>query len=412
MDKDYYNKLPYYFARFTAQARPIWQVWKKLITGRFRWQPNMGPIMRRATQEYSPIIRQEAHPTQIDQTPDVDMFFTRERTNDVRIYRKRFVSREFHFLPEFQDFFQHVDHELEDLTRQITVYEDLFYRTRVFHHSPFVYIAGHGLIDAPTGIPSSDGSTAKSNAWILEQLEKYPPTTMSMKEMFKALNAAETEVGMTPYAGTGKPNGTSKALDQRFCYLLSSEAWNSWVDDPWVRENRKIDVDIVTDQFHGDLLGRVRCMLEDRPLRYKVTESGTGRTLSLEAPQISSEAVQEEEKYRTRPNNPYSRQSQFEVHYLIGGSNYSILDSGPPPSMFAKSIETGIGMNWNGKPWMNKDFLTYCKNSDGAVVQDTNSWGEFLRLQAQLAMGIAADNAFNIIPVITQRSAVGLTTAG
>ena len=119
---DFYNKLPIYFAKFNSEFRKDWERWQKLVPGRFKWQPNMGDTMRRIAQERSPIIRQEAHPELITDRPTADVYYTRERTNDVKIYRHRFVSRDFHFYPEFADFYQHIQYETEDLQRQINNY--------------------------------------------------------------------------------------------------------------------------------------------------------------------------------------------------------------------------------------------------------------------------------------------------
>lgn len=148
VQKDYYNKLPYYLTKFQSEYLKNWQKWGKILPKRLKWQPNMGTTMRRVAQEWSPNLRQEAIPQLLSDVPTTDVTFTRERTFDVQVYRHRFQTREFWFLPEFQDFFQHLEHEYEDLQKQVTQYYESFLRTRVFHHSPRVYLAGVGLIDA------------------------------------------------------------------------------------------------------------------------------------------------------------------------------------------------------------------------------------------------------------------------
>lgn len=405
---DFYNKLPIYFAKFNADFRKDWERWQKLVPGRFKWQPNMGDTMRRIAQERSPIIRQEAHPELITERPTADVYYTRERSHDVKIYRHRFVSRDFHFYPEFADFYQHIQYETEDLQRQINNYYELFIRTRAYHLAPYVYIAGVGLVDALTGIPNSAGTAGKTNAWIQEQLSKNVGY-LSLEELFKVLSSAETDVGMTPYEGSGKPGGESKPLDQRFCLVTGSETWNNFVSDPWTKENRPLNMNIVTDQFKGDLFGKIRCMLEARPLNYVRAANGT---VSLPAPEtVSEDAARAVELYRTRPLPDYARNAQYTVSYLVGGNFGSIMEVGAPPSMFTKSVEDGMAMNWNGKITVNKNFLTQCKDADGNTQLDTNSWGEWLRLQAQLTMGYAPDNAFNILPIYHKRR-VGITTSG
>lgn len=412
LQRDFYNKLPVYFAKFNSEFRKNWDRWQKLVPGRFKWSPNMGDVMRRIAQERSPIIRQEAHPELLTDVPTADMYMTRERTHEVRIYRHRFVSRNFHFYPEFADFLTHIDFEKEDLQRQIHVYTELFVRTRAFHLAPYVYVAGVGLVDAPVGIPSADGSTGKSHAWIAEQLKggtagASNPSYLSLEELFKILSVAETDVGMTPYEGSGKPSGDSKPLDERFCLVTASETWNQFVNDPWTKENRPLNMNIVTDIFKGDLFGKIRCMLEANPLRYKLT-AGSG-DVTLPEPEITSESAYDVEKYRTRPNPVNSREAQYTCSFLIGGNFGSMMEIGAPPSMFTKSVEAGMAMNWNGKIELNKNFLVQCKDASGNTQLDTNSWGEYLRLQAQGTFGYAPDNAFNVLPILHKRR-VGIST--
>jgi len=411
VQRDFYNKLPVYFAKFNSEYRKDWDLWTKLVPNKFKWQPNMGDVMRRIAQERSPILRQEAHPELITDVPTTDIYYTHERSHEVRIYRHRFVSRDFHFYPEFADFLQHLDYEKQDLQRQIHNYYELFLRTRIFHASPYVYVVGVGLVDALTGVPNSAGTAGKTNAWIQQQLEKCNGA-LSLEELFKVLSVAETDVGMTPYEGSGKPSGESKPLDERFCLVTGSETWNQFVNDPWTKENRPLNMNIVTDKFQGDLFGRIRCRLEQRPLRYAITNSGAAATLSTPQPEITLEdADRDTENGRTAPFQTYARTAQYAVSFLIGGNFGSAMEVGAPPSMFTKSVEAGMGMDWNGKIIMNKNFLTQCKDGAGNAQLDTNSWGEYIRLQAQLSMGYAPDNAYNVLPIIHERR-VGITSVG
>lgn len=414
LQRDFYQKLPIYFAKFNSDYRKTWDRWQKLVPGRFKWTPNMGDVMRRIAQERSPITRLEAHPELLTDVPTADMHFTRERAHEVRIYRHRFVSRNFHFYPEFADFFTHIEYEKEDLQRQISHYAEMFVRTRAFHMAPFVYVAGVGLTDAPVGIPNSAGTAAKSLAWLTQQFKGATAGTsnvgyLSLEELFRILSSAETDVGMTPFEGSGKPGGESRPLDERFCLVTGSETWNQFVNDPWTKENRPLNMNIVTDVFKGDLFGRIRCMLEAYPLRYKLNDT-TG-TVTLPQPEITAESEYDVENYRTRPNPANARDAQFTVSFLIGGNFGSMMEIGAPPSMFTKSVEAGMAMNWNGKIELNKNFLVQCKDADGNAQLDTNSWGEYLRLQSQAAFGYAPDNAFNVLPILHRRR-VGVSTTG
>jgi hypothetical protein len=61
-------------------------------------------------------------------------------------------------------------------------------------------------------------------------------------------------------------------------------------------------------------------------------------------------------------------------------------------------------MNWNGKPRWTKDFLVKCKDGDDAAHYELNTtWGEHIRAQSQIAVGVAPLNAYNVIPIIYKR---------
>ena len=397
-DKDYYAKLPFYFTKFQADYRKRWAKWANSFKSKLSWKAGQGHTMRLAAQEWSPAIRQEAHPELLADVPTTDINFTRERTFDVQLYRHRFQTREFWFLPEFQDFFQHAEHEFEDLQRQITLYEDAFIRTRVFHHSPYVYICGVGLVSAPTGIPNKAGTAGKTDAWLAQQLEG-PVTPLTMSEIFKIGSIVENQLGMTPYKGTGMPKENS-GLDVRYKMLMDNEAFYNLTGDPWLKEQRPLAMNIVNQTFTGSVFGLVDVDFERYPLRLKYAANVVTRP----APEIVSEAAQLEEKYRTRPNPDYSVESQYSVHFWMGGESYKPIDSGPPPSLFARKIQDAAAMNWNGKPYWTKKFLTKCLDGDSAAHYELNeTWGEHMRAQAQQTFALAPLNAYNVLPIISKR---------
>lgn len=407
IDRDFYNKLDHYFDAFTADYRATWQSWKPRFKKTVKWKPNMGNTMRRVTQQFSPQIRQEAYPELIDDVPTTDITFTREATHDVRIYRHRFATRDFHFQPEFQDFFQHAEFEFEDLQKKIVEYEELFIRTRIWHHSPYVYVVGQGLITAPTGIGNSAGTAAKTDATVTQWLNNNVKP-LTLEALFRILGIIESTVGMTPYEGSGKPQGKNKPLNQKYCLMLSHEAWMQFTNDPWAKENRPLAVDIVNQMLSGPKFGYIETDIEHKPLRFKMTAG----TLSKPAPEIVSESQYSELTNRTSPNPVYGTEAQFEVAWLFGGHSYEPLDSGPPPALFTKSLDAARGMNWNGKPMWTKKFLKYCKNVDGTAVPEmAETWGESIRAQAQLAMGISAVNARNVLPIVFMRNS-GISTTG
>lgn len=400
-DVDYYNKLPYYFVKATGQWQKTWETWSKLLDT-IPWTPNVGDTMREVGIEPTPVLRQQAFPSLLKQTPLADIVHVKERTTDAQLYRHRFITPHFNFLPAFQDFIGNkVAPSQDNLNRQKSIYTEQFYRTHMFHYAPYVYISGVGLVEAPSAMGSSDGSTGKSNAWLSANVGAADVRPLSFVELYKALNVFEQEVGATPYEGTQMPNGTSSPLTDKFALVGQAEVWNSFIDDPWVKENRPLNLNILTQGFYGDIFGRIRFRHEKYGMRILFNDA---LTPSFPAPETIEMNPADANYMRTMPARDYARNAQIGVAWLVGGPNYKIIEPGPPPAAFSSSDVNGlIGMDWNGKTQMTKNFLVPCVDSAGNIQMDTNSWGEFLRLQAQVVMGIVGFNKFNVMPIFYRR---------
>jgi len=399
-DIDYYNKLPYYFYKATSQFRKYWSTWSKILD-KVPWTPNMGEMMKQVGVEPTPVQRQMAFPKLLREVPQVDIVQVKERTTEARLRWKQFVTPHFNFLPSFQDFLRgNIAPHRQNLDRQVSIYEEQYYRTHIFHWSPYVWLAGYGLVDAPSAEGSPDGSTGKSNDWLEANLPKVKEV-LSFKELFKALNAFEDEVGATPFEGDGQPNGDSAPLNERFVLIGASTIWNQFLDDPWLKENRPINMNIVTDAFKGDIFGKIRYRHEKYGIRIKVTQSGNNASIEFPAPETVEVNPSAAEYYRTKPNPAYAREAQYFVSFLVGGPSYQIINVGPVPPPFEESDVNGIiGMDWNGKIQMTRNFLVPCVDANGNIVMDTNSWGHYIRLQSEVALGIVGFNKFNVLPII------------
>jgi hypothetical protein len=401
-DVDYYNKLPFYFVKATGAWQKTWETWSKLL-GSIPWTPNVGDTMREVGIEPTPVLRQQAFPTLLKATPTADVTHVKERTTDAQLYRHRFITPHFNFLPAFQDFIGNkVAPSRENLNRQISIYTESFYRTHMFHYAPYVYVCGTGLMAAHSAMGSQDGSTGKSNAWLAANVLNLDIVPLSFKELYAAMNDFEQICGATPFEGTQMPAGTSEPLNDKYVIVGQSEVWNSFIDDPWVKENRPLNLNILTQGFYGDIFGRARFRHEKYGLRIKV--DNRDYSPSYPAPETIDLSPTSANYLRTMPNEDYAKNSEIGVAWLVGGPNYKIIEVGPPPSAFSATDVNGlVGMDWNGKIQMTKNFLVPCLDSDGNVQMDTNSWGEFLRLQAQCVMGIVGFNKFNILPIFYRR---------
>lgn len=410
---DFYNRLPYYFQKGQAECRKQWATFSKLVN-KVPWEPNMGDTMKRVMIEPSPVLRQDAFPNLLSQTPKTDIINVRERVATGKPRWQDFQSPSFNWVPSFQDFMKgNIQPTMENITRQMSLFEESFLRTYIWSWSPYVYIAGYGLVAAPQADPDSTYTTGKSTNWMQAQcalLAGVPDGTLTFQEVFKALNVFEQEVGATPFSGSGLPSGDSQALNEKFALVTSTEVWNNFTNDPWLKENRPINMNIVSDAFKGDLFGRITTKMEYLPRRLKLDNDFVP---SIVAPQTVQLDPDRDDYGRTYPNPNYSKisnidgiGSQIEIGYLVGGNAYSSIEVGPPPGDFTKNDPK---MNWNGKPYLTKDFLVPCADSAGTISRDANSFGRYLRLQGTVNVGCVGDNKFNIMPIIYKRR-VGITT--
>lgn len=407
-DINYYNKLPYYFVKAAGAWHERYDTWAKLLDT-IPWTPNAGTTLRMVGIEPTPVLRQMAFPNSIQVTPKVDIAHIKERTTDASLFTHQFVTPHFYFLPSFQDFLGNkVAPYRADLSKMISVYTEVFYRTHMFHRSPYVYVCGLGGMDAPSGAGDSSGTTGKSNAWLASEVLSKDIQPLTFKSLYSALQYFTNVVGATPYSGSAVPSGMSEPLNEKYLLVGQSEVWQNFIDDPWVKENRPLNLNILTQGFYGDIFGMCRFRHEKYGLRIKV---GEDYTPTYPAPETIELDPNHPEYGRTKPNPVYAsigpNGSSIGVAWLVGGPNYKIIQVGPPPSEFANQDVNGlIGMNWNGKIQMTKNFLVPCLDSAGNVQLETNTWGKYLRLQAEVAMGIVGYNKFNVMPVFYQRKNV------
>lgn len=416
-DRDLYNKLPFYLMEAETKFRKHWVTYKPLL-GDISWKANNGDTMRRVMAEPTPVMRQEAIPQLLATDPSVDIINYRERVSDTKLRMHDFASPHFSFLPEFQDFMKHIDRTVKNINRQITIYEDTFYRTMLFHYAPAVYVVGVGLVSAPVGDPDTTGTGGKTNAWIQAQITALAGAGdgyLTLQELFKILSVAEDELGMTPFEGTAKPNGDSNPLNERYALVQSSQSWNNFVDDPWTKENRPLNMNIVTDSFKGDLFGKIRSKLERYPLRYAITNDFVP---SMPVPELTEENPNAADYGRTKPNPAYAKignaggtGSPIEVAFLFGETCADAVNPGPPPSDFTKDLDQGaaVKMNWNGKTYLTKEFMIPCVDSDRNRTWKLNEFGRYIRAQSSLALAISMTNMQNCLPIIYKRR-TGIST--
>lgn len=419
--QDFYNRLPYYLDKAEASSRAKYETFEPLLTDTIDWKPNMGDTMKLVITEKPPVLRQTTRPNSIRVEAKGDIFNVRERTSTAQLVHQKFFSPKFRFLAAFQDFMKgQLMPTRSAIEEQIRVFKDVFYRTYMWDYAPVVYVAGYGPINAPVGVDAS-GNSLKTAAWIASCLNSLPNDGyLTYQELFNVSSCAVQERGMEPYSGgVTKGNGGATDLTDQFCLVTSYEGYAQFVNDAWVKENRPQLMNIVNDKFKPTPFGTIMARMERYPFRWSLDANNTP---TEQAPETIITDANSAEYNRTIPNPAYAKLdgavgtcSPIEVGWLLGkNGGFRRINTGAPPEMFAGSTSDPAkiaGMEWNGRVYATKNFPIQCTDSNGATQLDLNSFGEYLRFQAQLTLGCVSVNPQNVMPIIYRRRR-GVTTTG
>lgn len=398
-----FNKYPFFFAIVQAEKRKRWNIWAKNV-GRIKWTPNMGDTMKGIRKEPSPRLRQFAFPNLVSQLAKKDINQIRELTFTGQIRHQKFETPIFNFLPSFQDFMKdHVESHISDLEEKKIIFEECFYRGFIFHQAPAIFIAGKNgskLIDAPQGNGNSAGTDGKTTAFLAAQVphigENGTPGNLSLMDLNLLCSVAETDLRVPPYSGGGQPKDDNTPNDL-FRVVCSTEAWNQFPFDPFLKDNRALDLNIVTDGLHGKFFGRFTCQFEDTPLR--MNDDGT-----FPQPEIIQENPAAYNYGESIPNPAYA-QAKNEVGFFMGPEGYKAIEVGPPPKAFANGeMPKGFGsMFWNAETVLTTDINIPCLDEEGNTVWDTNAYGEYLKGISHAVYGIVGQQKRNVIPILFRR---------
>lgn len=400
-----YNKQDFYYVKKDIATRKSWESWKPLFAS-VPFKQGSGMTKRIVNVVQSPIMRQLAFPVALNQMPTIDVFAVKEHIEDSTPFWHDFQTPHFGFLPSYVDFLRgNVEPNRQNLQKQVMAYEEQAIRSFVLQRSPYVWVAGYGMVAAPIGTMNAalNAANSKNSSWFIQQFDRCTKS-LTLSELGNLLSEATDTIGATPFEGSGLQRAKSQALDERYVLLTENMTWNAFGTDPWVTQNRPLNMNIVTDGFRGDLFGQVRTKFEKFPLHFKLTDSSsTGFTLP--APETTATDSNLGMLNDTIPTPDFAN-SEIMISWFMGGPGYETIDTGAPSAEFAKGIPAGFKeMKWNGEVYMTKDFLVQVGvNGSGNPIYDTNSKGRWLRMEATLSGGVSALQAKNCIPIIHRRA--------
>lgn len=409
VEQNYYNSYPFYLAAYDIQHRKTYATHSRL-TGKKKWTRNMGPIMRGVRKESSPHVRQVATPTELSTVAKKDILDVAEMTIEATLKHHKFESRVIPFYPVFNDFLKdHLSATSKDIIEKRTRYADIFIRTAIFHMAPYVFIAGKAgqeVIDGPmwdgrdmSNLPDGAAApTGKTVGWRQEAIAMLGnPGNLSITTAFLADSFLREDIRAVSWAdGNGGMPGDNSPMSGRNILVLSNEAYNQFRFDPFLLDNRRLDLDVVQHGFKGSIGDNITCKIEDLPLRMKADGTfPSPETRIIGNPYNKNESVLSDD-YKNAP---------YEVAWLYAADGYDSLEIGAPPEGFVGGTEPKgfADMFWNGEVKFTKLFnLPYLDENNNQYFE-FNTYGEHLKAICHLSLGILGTQRRNVLPIIFKR---------
>lgn len=406
-DANLYNKLPFYLATMHAARQGIYTVYDKLF-GKIPWQPNMGTTMKGVEAVNTPVGESLTFPQPITALPDKDVFEVKERTEQCLLKMHDFFSKNFYFLPSFQDFrTNQVDFSHDDIIRQIGQKNDRFIRSVVLAKSQFVYITGNNnaaisagfgnpeIVSAPyvpagTDVTSVTFAATKNAAWLQAMAAAVAAGAPGIKltTVKRIVMTLRDQLGAPFFEGTQNSPKDNSVIKGKYVMVGDQSIFDNFVFDPSLPNLRDITSSTVEDGFQMSPFSQLTFKGERYPLH--MAADGT-----FPIPEIQDDAGD------TVPNPTYTN-APFSWSFIFGADAYKTIKIGPPPKPFAggeMDAKTFNGMSWNGEVRLSRNIML--KDANG--IYDNNAMGRFIRLQASLTMGCLPVRTRNCVPILYQR---------
>jgi hypothetical protein len=393
-ERGLYARIPEYYEKGERKRRARFGNYRKYM-GKKKSEVGKADNLFTVYQEPPPQIRQFARPADIKERPKVDVTQWLDSKVPYSIAHHRFESPVMHWLPSFEDWMkQKLDPSFKYVLEEQERYTYLFHRTFMIDSANYVYIAGHGLVEAPP-----KPNEGKDIGWWQDAVRKCK-APLSLSEVVKCQDACENEVGMVPYqSGSVKDD---HFINDKFCLHTSGQVYNRFIEDPYLQKYKTDNLNIVTDGFRGMPGGTITSVLHSHPLRFLQAANGT---LTTPAPETIVNTPSSFEFRRTVPAKPYATDAQVEVSMMMGHMGYEVLDAGPPPADFTKKRDQRVNpITWNGRPFLT-DNITIPEYNEAMEIVNvrSNSYGEFIQILSWLSLGIAPVDIRQCVPIIHLR---------
>lgn len=383
--------------------------------------------MEAVTPQRTPVGRSFFFPNPMNTASNKDVYQVTESNEQAQLYKHKYVSEVFNFVPSFQVFWdRYIKFNSDDIVKQCALSHNQFLETQMWQMSTYVYLCGSGLVPgAPTGTMNSTYTAANSKtaAWLSGITQGVGTGTngaiqnLRLRDIYRAIMNLQDDLAAPSFSGVKNMPKDNEGLKGKYVLMCSSEDFYNFTFDPDVlnRTNGLNDftANYVTNDFKGMLFGQITCKIKKYPVRYNTVNitDGAGNILWAAGTPIDPEIFDPiDNKWKPNPYYTNIISAPYSVSWLLGDFFIKSIKIGPPPKEFAtKSMDGGkfYSLRWNGEVRLTDQVLI--QNGDGTW--DLNDFGENLQLKAQLAHGaIPCERRFGF-PMIVKRSRPAVTTA-
>jgi hypothetical protein len=419
-----FAQLPFYLVANEIEQYSKWSEFDQLY-GSIPWQDNMGDTMKAVTPQRSPVGRSFFFPNPVTSASNKDIHQISESNETAVVYKHKYGSFVFNFIPSFQVFWdKYIKFNSDDIVSQIAISNNQFIETQMWFNSTYVYLCGTGLVGgAPTGAGNVALTAAgsKTAAWLIAITNGTGGNTgvlqnLRLRDVYRAIMNLQDDLGAPSFSGVKNMPKDNEGLKGKYALFCSSEDWFNFTFDPDVLNKLSglapCDLNLVFNDFKGSLFGQITCKIKKYPIRYNTVDIvDSANTVLWKAGSPIDPEIFDPTDNKWKPNPYYTNliSAPNTVAWLLGDSFCKTIKVGPPPAEFASKNMSGqkfYSLRWNGEVRLTDQILI--NNADGSI--ELNDYGENLQLKAQLTHGVLMTERRFAFPILIKRSRPAITS--
>lgn len=408
-DANRFSKLPFFLVMNEVKQFPIWNVFDQLY-GTINWQPNMGDVMQGVTPQRSPVGRSFFFPNNITSAPNKDVYQVTESTEQARLKAQWYESFQFNFIPSFDAFWRdYISFANKDIVQKISISNNQFIETNLWANSPNVYMAGTGIVSAPTGAMNAALTAAgsKTAAWLVGAVQdpvNGVTNNLSLRTIYRAKMSLENDLAAPFFEKAQNMPDDNEGLKGKYVLALDTEAWDCFPYDPDTNLLKSINLDLLFKDFAGLLFGRVICKFLKYPIRFNTQDISVGGAVIYNAGFPIPPEIFDQTSYKWLPNPYYTNlgTAPYSIAWLLGADAARTIKVGPPPKEFATtnmSAEKFYSLRWNGEVRLTDQVPVVF--SDGSW--DFNHYGTQLKFISWANHGYLVGEKRYAMPIVYRR---------